>query len=72
MDIKHQFKYCRGNIVIILCNIAYSNQYNIPFIVVRLFNVLPVTPWFTPPYAVVHRAKNLYTLKPKAEGCTSS
>ena len=26
---------------------------------------LPVTPSFTPPYAVVHRAKNLYTLKPK-------
>ena len=27
-------------------------------------DILPVTPWFTPPYAVVHRAKNLYTLKP--------
>ena len=26
---------------------------------------ITVTPWFTPPYAVVHRAKNLYTLKPK-------
>ena len=28
-------------------------------------DILPVTPWFTPPYAVAHRAKNLYTLKPK-------
>ena len=27
--------------------------------------LLPVTPWFTPPYAVLRRAKNLYTLKPK-------
>ena len=29
--------------------------------------ILPVTPWFTQPYAVVHRAKNLYTLKPKTD-----
>ena len=42
----------------------FKNNFN-PIKSVKKVGDKIVTPWLTPPYGVVHRANNLYTLKPK-------